>query len=108
MSYHLEKVSELILHTASDFIKRESNRNSLITVTSVSVSDDLKYANIFVTVLPDNQEKAAMDFLKRSRSDFKKFFKEKSKVGQIPFFDFHIDLGEKHRQKIDEISKEMC
>jgi ribosome-binding factor A len=107
MSFHKEKVIELISHTASEFIKRESNRNSLITVTNVTASDDLKYSNIFFTVLPENQEQAALDFLKRNRSEFKKFFKEKSRVNHIPFFDFLIDEGEKHRQKIDEISRNL-
>jgi len=99
-----EKVEELISHLASEFINREASHKSLITVTSIHLGDDFKNAVIFFTVFPEQQSVAALDFLKRQRSDFKIFFKEKSKVGQIPFFDFAIDEGEKSRQRVEEIS----
>lgn len=105
MSEHRkEKVEELISHLASEFINREASHKSLITVTRVFLSEDFKNCDIFFTVFPENQSNAALDFLKRQRSDFKSFFKEKSKVGQIPFFDFAIDEGEKARQRVEEIS----
>ena len=69
--------------------------------------DDPKKALIFVTVLPETQENAAIDFLKRQRSEFKSFIKKKSRMNRIPQFDFLIDEGEKSRQRIDEISNEI-
>jgi ribosome-binding factor A len=105
MSEHRkEKVEELIMHLASEFINREANSKSLITVTNIYLSHDFKNCKIFFTVFPENQSVAALDFLKRQRSDFKSFFKSKSKIGHIPFFDFEIDEGEKARQRVEEIS----
>ena len=98
------RLKDLILSLAGDFIQRESNGTSLITVTDISISDNGKQAVIFFTVLPLDKEKAAYDFLKRSRADFRVFFMERAHMGRIPFFDFEIDGGEKNRQKIDEIS----
>ena len=106
MAYRQEKIIEQIHHLSADFLERESNRGSLITVTSVILSDDAKEATIYVTVLPDSKEKAALDFLKRRRSDFKEYFKKHSAIGRIPFFDFQIDLGQKNAIRIDELSKE--
>ena len=51
-----------------------------------------------------DKEKAALDFLKRIRSEFRTHLMEKARMRRIPFFDFEIDYGEKNRQKIDEIS----
>lgn len=99
-----EKIEELISHLASEFINREASSKSLITVTNIYLGDDFKNCTIFFTVFPENQSIAALDFLKRQRSDFKSFFKEKSNIGQIPFFDFAIDEGEKARQRVEEIS----
>jgi ribosome-binding factor A len=107
MSYRKEKIIEQISHIASNFIASEASRKSLITVTHTEVSPDLKRAKIFFTVLPDSEQNKALDFLKRQRSEFKAFFKENSSLSPVPFFDFVIDLGEKHRQKIDEISKDL-
>jgi ribosome-binding factor A len=102
--YRKEKFKEIIGQLASNFINEENNHQSLITVTDVLLGDDLKQAKIMISILPDHKQEAGMDFLKRNRSDFKKYVKEKSKLNPIPFFDFEIDRGEKARQKVEEIS----
>jgi ribosome-binding factor A len=104
MSYRKEKIIEMIHRLASSFIKEQANTNPLITVTKIVLSDDLKEATIFISVLPDNQQDKAINFLKRKRHDFKVYFKNNIQISPIPFFDFQIDLGEKNRQRIDEIS----
>jgi ribosome-binding factor A len=105
MAFRKEKLIEQIQHIAGDYLSREANKNSLITVTHVYLSDDTKEATVMVTVLPENKEKAALDFLKRKRSDFKDYFKTHSNVGRIPFFDFEIDQGQKSADRLNEISR---
>lgn len=105
ISYRNEKLREAIRETAAEFIERESNGLSLVTVTDVSVSDRGNQATIFFTVLPVEKEKAALDFTKRKRAEFRDFFKSRVRMRSLPFFDFEIDKGEKNRQKIDEIAK---
>lgn len=99
-----EKMIRVIKEAAADFVQIESNGASLITITEVRLSKDKKCANILFTVLPEEKEEAVLDFLKRMRSEFREYTKEKTRLGIIPTFDFQIDLGEKHRQKIDMIS----
>ena len=99
------RLRDIIHDLASKFIQRESNGTSLVTVTDVHIGDSGKQAIIFFTVLPKDKEKAAIDFLKRQRSEFREYAMEHSRMGRIPFFDFEIDSGEKNRQKIDEISR---
>jgi ribosome-binding factor A len=101
-----EKIEQLIQKLAGEFIERESNRNSLITVTRVFVPTDMKRANIMVTVLPEGHEDNAINFLKRMRGEFKEYFKKHAKVGRIPFFDFSLDKGEKMAQRIRELTTE--
>jgi ribosome-binding factor A len=108
MSNHSdERAQEVLTHLAGEFISRESNRNSLITITGHKNSPDLAYMTFYFTVLPEDQEKAALDFLKRNRGEFKNFVKEKSRLQHIPFFDFEIDSGEKARQRIEKISQDL-
>lgn len=99
-----EKMIQVIKEAAAGFMQIESNGASLITITDVRLSKDEKYANIYFTVLPEDKEEAVLEFAKRKRSEFRQYAKSKTRLGRIPMFDFDIDLGEKHRQKIDIIS----
>ena len=84
-------------------MEKENNRTSLITVTSASVSRDFKKATVFITVLPDSKEKAALLFVKRKRSELRDYLKKFLKTRNAPFVDIEIDYGEKNRQRIDEL-----
>lgn len=105
MSERDQKLKDLIKEAAAEFLQRESNYTSILTVTDVSLSDRGNQATIFFTVLPENKEKGALDFTKRKRAEFRDFFKNKARMRALPFFDFEIDRGEKNRQKIDEITR---
>lgn len=100
-----QKLKDIIKEAAALFLQRESNYTSILTVTDISLSDRGNQATIFFTVLPDNKEKAALDFVKRKRAEFREFFKSRARMRALPFFDFEIDKGEKNRQKIDEIAR---
>lgn len=99
-----QKLTKIIQKAAADFMQIESNGASLITITNVRLSNDEKYATILFTVLPEEKHDAVLEFTKRMRSEFKQYVKANTKIGRIPMFDFQIDLGELHRQKIDTIS----
>jgi ribosome-binding factor A len=104
MSDRTETIKKIVKKAAAEFMQKESSGQSLITITDVRLSNDEKYANILFTVLPDDKEEAVLEFTKRMRSEFRQYVKQNTKLGRIPTFDFQIDLGEKHRQKIDTIS----
>ena len=103
MSERNEKVANYIKELTAEFLARENNKTSLITVTSATTSPDLKRATIYITVLPNSKEKPALDFVKRKRKELREFFKKNMSIKTIPFVDIAIDLGEKNRQKIDEL-----
>ena len=98
-----DRIAKIVKTAAAEFMQKESSGQSLITITDVRLSNDEKYANILFTVLPDDKEDAVLEFTKRMRSEFRQYVKHNTKLGRIPTFDFQIDLGEKHRQKIDTI-----
>ena len=98
-----EKVANSIKELAAQFLSRENNRTSLITITACTVSPDLKRATIFMTVLPSSKEDNALGFVKRNLKDLREFLKKNLEIKIIPFLDVAIDQGEKNRQKIDEL-----
>lgn len=97
------KVALEIKSIAQDFFQRESSGASLITVTNAEVSADMKHGTIFITVLPENKEDAAINFAKRMRSELRHEVMKRLPVKVIPFFEVEIDYGEKNRQHIDEL-----
>lgn len=99
-----EKLKDQIKKWSAEFLQRESTGQSLITVTDVRLSADAKEATILFTVLPEDKQEVALEFARRQLGDFRDYMNEKVNVGRMPFFHFDIDRGEKHRQRIDEIT----
>jgi ribosome-binding factor A len=99
-----ERVSELVRKLANEHLARESNRNSLITITRVTISPDLKNATVFYTVLPDSAKSAAEGFMLRQRKHIRNHIKKNANLRAIPHIEIMFDEGEKNRQRIDELS----
>ena len=100
-----EKTIHIIKELAMDFMSRESNRTSLVTVTDVILGDRAKRATVLLSVLPEDKGEAVVEFANRKKNEFRGYVKSKSRLGIIPFFDFHLDIGEKNRQNIDSLLK---
>ncbi len=100
-----EKLQELIRELAAEFFSRESNRQSLITVTGVEIHARGAVAKILLSVMPESEEEKALGFAHRQLTDFKRHVMEKSRIQHIPFFEVALDKGEKNRQRLDEITK---
>ncbi len=89
---------------AAEFLMRESNRQSLITVTEARVDEKGQRALIFITVLPDSAEAQALEFANRNKREFGQFLLKRVRGMRIPQVEFIIDKGEKMRQRLDELS----
>ena len=101
------KLQEVIRELAAEYFSRVSNRQSLITVTSVETFARGSKARILVTVLPVEQEEAAVSFLHRQLTDFREYVMEKARLMRVPYFEVALDTGEKNRQRMDDISKNL-
>jgi ribosome-binding factor A len=100
------KVEQQVLGLVQDFFQRESSGLSLITVTRAEVTSDLKHGTIFITVLPESKEEAALDFARRQRTDMRRYVMKRLPIKVIPFFEIEIDYGEKNRQHVDELLRQ--
>ena len=100
-----QKLKEILRELSAQFFSRTSNRQSMITVTDVEILSRGGRANILITVLPENMEEKAVEFANRQLTDFRNFVQENSRIACIPYFEVKIDIGEKNRQRIEEIEK---
>ena len=99
--------SSLIAEIAAEYFNIEANKSSLITITRSEMLDKGRRCNIYISVLPTEKEEDALEFAKRKRNDFRMFITNKKIFGFTPRFDFLLDLGERNRQRIDEISNQI-
>jgi ribosome-binding factor A len=100
-----EKIEQQMKELAAQFIERESNKTALITVTRVAMLDRGRSAMIYISVLPEDGEESALNFLKRKRHDLRTVIKKGVNTHTIPFIDVCIDKGEKARHTIDTLLK---
>ena len=100
------KTIEIIHRLVAKFVQDISSPASLITITRVELSMTGKEAKVFFTTLPENQEDTALKFLIRKTPEFKKYLRDKSRLGLIPHIDFKIDYGERSRQRLDKLSNQ--
>jgi|SRR3989338_4666229 len=98
------RLAEEITREAARFLEIESNRNSLITVTGVTLSEKNSRATILLSVLPESEEEKAVAFANRRAGRFRKFLGQVARMRRLPKIIFIIDRGEKNRQRIEELS----
>lgn len=101
------RVESLIRELTASFIQQEANTDPLITVTKVSSAPDYRRMTIFYTTIPQSKEADAQVFLTRIGSELRSYIKKKSNLKIIPFLEFSVDYGERHRQHIDVIAKDL-
>ncbi len=102
-----QRVESLIRELVAAFIQQEANTDPLITVTHVTSSSDYRRMTVFFTTIPEGKEDNAVAFLKRTGGELRSYVKKKSNLKIIPFLEFSVDYGERHRQNIDEIAREI-
>jgi ribosome-binding factor A len=77
----------------------------MVTVTRVQMSEDGKRAVVYITVFPEDGERTALAFANRNRGDVGRFLSKRTKGMRIPQFMFEIDMGDKNRRRMDELSE---
>lgn len=102
---HTPTLIEQLSKYAAEFVSRESNRTSLITITNTHLNDARDHVTFFVSVFPESAEGPALGFLLRKRGECRAHIKAHVPIAHIPHVEFAIDEGEKHRRRVDELLK---
>jgi len=101
------KLQGLLKELVATYVRSEANSDPLITITNIDLSSDMRKAIIFATTIPDGRENDAVIFLRRNTTDIRNYLKKKARLKHIPHLEFMVDAGEKHRQHMDEIVREI-
>ena len=99
------RVSDLIREEVADIIMNRIKHKTLgfVTVTGAKVSDDLRNATIYLSVLNDNEKVKTVKKLNSMSSFIKSELGKRLKMKYIPKPVFKIDESIEYGRKIDSI-----
>lgn len=103
MKFRDEKVVSAITKLSAEFIRTVAGPSSLITITGVHFEDRANRAKIMISVLPDSEQDKALAFLNRKKGELAEHVRNNIRMRSVPLFSFALDVGEKNRQRIDEL-----
>lgn len=87
--------------------KRAEFPNCLVTVVDAHISDDQKYATVYLSVLPTAAEEQVLESLKIFRHDIIKEMAKALKLRRIPIVNWRFDYTEEQAQGIETFINEL-
>ena len=103
MSRRTLQVAELLREELSDIIRREVDdpRVGFFSITEVEVTEDLRSARVYVSVLGSDRERTETLAALRSAAAFIRFhLKPRLRMRSIPDLDFRDDRSMEHAEQI--------
>lgn len=99
-----DKLNELLREELAAAVNREvAVPNTLITISYVECSTDLKQARIGFSVLPDNMVGTAIRKLESSTSQLVGILRTRLRLRKIPHLIWEFDATEKEASKIEKL-----
>jgi len=105
MSQRLQKVNELIKQILNEAMLREIEfpANSLITITRVETTPDIKSSKVSISVIPENFRGTALAILRKKSAIFHQFLKKRLVTKFTPNLKFAIDDQEVFANEVEKI-----
>lgn len=105
-SHRADRVGHLILEALADALgtKVKDPRVGFVTVTGVTVTSDLNHADVRISVLGSEEEKAsALEGLQSARGFLRTHLAHTLTLRTVPELRFHLDRGLEHAARINEL-----
>ena len=102
-------MGDLISREVSLILERELKdpRLGFVTITGTDVTDDLRSARIYVSILGDeDQAQESLEGLKSSEGYVQRLIGERIRLKFVPRVTFHIDESNLLVERIDRLLKE--
>ncbi|HHW20328.1 MAG TPA: 30S ribosome-binding factor RbfA [Thermodesulfovibrio thiophilus] len=96
-----EEVADIIFH------KIKNPGLGFITVTDVELSDDLRIARVFVSVLKTEDREITLQILNNSKGFIRTEIAKRLRIKIIPTFEFVYDESIERGFRIDQLLKEI-
>lgn len=96
-----EEIADIIMHRLKD------PRLGFITVTGANVSEDLRHATVYLSVLEESKRDETLKVVASSASFIRNELGKRIKMKFVPVLSFRIDESIEYGLKIDRILEEI-
>ena len=105
----MQKVNSLIREQLGEILSRELDLKPgvFLTVFKVDTTNDLRYANVFVSVFPEKEGDYVMTALKNEKSNIQRILNKKLHMKVLPKLVFKLDKTEVEADEIEKILKQI-
>ncbi|HAM50800.1 MAG TPA: 30S ribosome-binding factor RbfA [Nitrospiraceae bacterium] len=104
-----QRVSDLLREEIADIImkKVKDPRLGFVTVTGVEITDDLKIAKAFVSILKEEERETTLAILNAAKGYIRSEVAKRVRMKSIPSLEFRIDESIAYGDRIDKLLKEI-
>lgn len=104
-----QRVSDLIREEVADIImyRLKDPRLGFVTVTGVDMSEDLKHARVFVSILKQEEREQSIAILNDAKPFVRSALGKRLRMKFIPSVEFKLDTSIEYGSKIDSLLKKI-
>lgn len=103
-----QRVSDLLRKEIADIImnKLKDPRIGFTTVTGVDVTDDIKIAKVFVSILREEERNTSIEILNSAKNFVRSELSKRLRMKFIPTIEFRLDTSIEYGDRIERLLKE--
>jgi ribosome-binding factor A len=100
-----QRVGDLLREEIADIImyKLKDPRIGFVTVTGADVTDDIKMAVVYISILKEEDKKTTIEILNSAKSFIRSELSKRLRMKFIPTIEFRIDPSVEYGGKIDKL-----
>ncbi|GAB4483258.1 MAG: 30S ribosome-binding factor RbfA [Thermodesulfovibrionales bacterium] len=104
-----QRVSDLIREEVADILmyRMKDPRIGFVTVTGVDLSDDLKIARVFVSILKPDERERTMKVLNAAKPFIRSSLGKRLKMKFTPAVEFRLDTSIEYGYRIEMLLKKV-
>lgn len=104
-----QRIRDLLREEVADIItyKLKDPRIGFITVTGVDVTNDLKIARVYVSILNPEEKETTIEVLNAARSFIRSELSKRLRMKFIPTIEFRLDTSIEYGSRIEKLLKEI-
>jgi len=101
----IKKINELVKRELGKIILKEIGfpRSTLVTITQVETSNNLQESKIFISVIPEKEEKNVFRVLEKEIYNLQQILNRRLAMRPVPKIKFVKDKGLREAQRVEEI-----
>jgi ribosome-binding factor A len=104
-----QRVSDLLREEIADIImnKIKDQRLGFVTVTGVDLTDDLKIAQVYISILKEEDKETSFEIINSAKGFIRSELGRRIRMRSIPLLIFKFDESVAYGDKIDRLLKEI-